>query len=324
LFYIVFFSAISFSQTLSINPFYKSSLINKSKNNQQIQNLSIVKKKSYRIQLASIPQSPGTPSYSATFTQTEQSATLTFWNQQIEDVTYLFVQVSPISDEFFFCASGNQFQIIQDNTKYGSAFRATRGNERSVCEALTKSEAFLIDQWSIYPNFKVDEPFVLSGDSKTVSGSVGVHISPTPTPTATATPTPTTDPSNPTPTPTVVNTNTSEVTTIVNTPLFENCNLNTVDNNAELTCKGVSQATCNDLLRFNAFMDWAETVNPELLSGGTTTFSILDYLARYYLAKNLYIGIRDGILYGVGDIFGKDVSHLGTLQSYIDYMQANK
>lgn len=151
----------------------------------------------YGTVLSAMPTAVGSPNYSGTFTRYTDSALFTFWRQTVDGKERLFVQVKPASASFFFCPGGNQFSVMQNGKDYGSALRATSGDNSSICRNVSIPEIFLIDQWSIYTNFNEGSAFDLSyaDKSSSYSGSISLAASngaSTTTTTTTTTPTTTT------------------------------------------------------------------------------------------------------------------------------------
>ncbi|MTW22678.1 InlB B-repeat-containing protein [Allochromatium palmeri] len=131
----------------------------------------------YGVILDEMPSAVGSPNFHGEFNRYSESAELTLWRQAINGVERLFVQVQPTTSSFWFCPSGHSFSILQREVEYGEAFRATRGDNDSVCERLYATEIFLIDQWSIYDNFDESDAFVISysDSSSSYSGTVSVN-----------------------------------------------------------------------------------------------------------------------------------------------------
>lgn len=130
----------------------------------------------YGVKLSRMPLTVGTPNFSGIFNRFDESAKFNIWRENIDGKLRLFIQVQPISKSFFFCPGGNSFSIIQNARDLGEAFRATRGNDDSVCQDLSITEVFLVDQWSIYTNFQEENAFVISYANKSsfFSGSINV------------------------------------------------------------------------------------------------------------------------------------------------------
>lgn len=123
------------------------------------------------------------------------------------------------------------------------------------------------------------------------------------TPTATPTPTPTTG-ASPTPTPTP-GTGSPPIGTSAD------------------TCRDINTTTCNSLAEFNQVMDWAEINFPQYTLGGTSSFSILGYLARYYTVKGIFIATKDREVYALGGEFGPEITRLGSLDSFVAQAENN-
>lgn len=140
--------------------------------------------RSSRVKLTHMPTVAGNPNYSGTFTRSDESATLTFWREELDGAQRLFVQLQPATGtSFFFCPGGSQFSIIQNGVDFGQSFRVTRGDDDSVCQELHISEVFLVDQRSNHTNFKEEEAFTISyADlSEYYSGIINVAASSTTT-----------------------------------------------------------------------------------------------------------------------------------------------
>ena len=133
----------------------------------------------YGVVLSRMPTQIGTPNYSGVFTRFSDSAKLTFWRENLDNKMRLFVKVEPVSASIFFCPGGDQFSIFQNGIDYVSEFRVTRGNNSSVCETLSVSGIYLVDQWAIFANFDEASDFTISysDTGSSFSGSLTVAAS---------------------------------------------------------------------------------------------------------------------------------------------------
>lgn len=130
------------------------------------------------VRLTRMPTSVGTPNYSGKFTtQPMGSATITFWRENVDGSEHLFVQVKLITSPFYFCPLGGQFSVLQNNRDFGYAFRVTRGDDREVCQHLSISEIFLVDQSILFDNFLEAQAFAIYPTSTYESGRVDVAAS---------------------------------------------------------------------------------------------------------------------------------------------------
>jgi hypothetical protein len=130
----------------------------------------------YGVKLTRMPTAIGNPSYTGNFTRFSDSAVITFWREAVDGSQRLFVHVQPTTASFFFCPGGSQFSIIQNGTDFGKAFRATRGNNDSICGDLKSPEIFLVDQWELYKSFDESQAFTIfyADRSSDFSGSISV------------------------------------------------------------------------------------------------------------------------------------------------------
>jgi len=131
------------------------------------------------VQLSAMPGYIGSFSFTGEFKQFSDEATFVFWRETVDGAERLFLKVIPITPEFWFCAAGGQFSILQNEIDYSDAFRATRGDDISVCEELSETEILLVDQWPHKDNFKENQSFTMTfrETSDYYSGSLSVTSS---------------------------------------------------------------------------------------------------------------------------------------------------
>ena len=71
-------------------------------------------------------------------------------------------------------------------------------------------------------------------------------------------------------------------------------------------------------------MNWAEKKYPELFYAGSSTFSMLGQLTRYYVLNDIYISTFNRNAYAVGGDYGPDTVYLGTLDEYLIQAQEDE
>ncbi len=74
--------------------------------------------------------------------------------------------------------------------------------------------------------------------------------------------------------------------------------------------------------RVDALFDWAEETYPSLFPGKEISFQVEEFYARYYLATDTYLGVRDETfdqktttrIYVLGGTFGNELKLIGDLE----------
>lgn len=77
-------------------------------------------------------------------------------------------------------------------------------------------------------------------------------------------------------------------------------------------------ALADNLSDSNKLFDFAESHYPEIFSQAEgPTYELGDYLVRYYPESDLYLGTKEGQVWGYGNIFG-GLLNLGNISDYVE------
>ncbi len=107
------------------------------------------------VKLTTMPTTVGSPNFTGTLSG---EANFTMWRQTVDGAERLFFKVEPLGSTFWTCVSS--FSITQNSVSFDS-FRFTLGDDVSVCEDITQTKIYLVDQWSHLTNFTESEAFEL-------------------------------------------------------------------------------------------------------------------------------------------------------------------
>ena len=78
-----------------------------------------------------------------------------------------------------------------------------------------------------------------------------------------------------------------------------------------------AQAVTTATLDAGTFFNWAESAYPSLFPGSKASQTSGPYVYRYYPETQLYLGVADGAVFGLGPLTGNALVQLGALQDFV-------